>query len=65
MTVRRLDENNSSNRPEPLAAGRFGIRPGLEPRPYHPVGCPSLDQFEAKFQRAAPMREDAGIEERV
>jgi hypothetical protein len=65
MTVRSLDENGSSGRPEPLAAGRFGIRPGLEPRPYHPVGCPSLDQFEAKFRKAGLVREDADIEERV
>lgn len=35
----------------PPAAGQFGISPGreLNARSYRPAGCPSLDQFEARF----------------
>lgn len=36
--------------PTPLAAGQFGINPGVEVRAYRPLGCPSLEQFEAHFQ---------------
>lgn len=39
-----------SNKPQAPAAGRFGIEPGgVELRAYRPLGCPSLEQFEARF----------------
>ena len=39
-------------KPSPPAAGRFGLLPPadrLELRAYTPSGCPSLEQFEARF----------------
>ena len=45
----------SSDRPAPIAAGTFGIDPRvpqLNLRHYQPTGCPSLEQFEARFQVA-------------
>lgn len=58
MTVQSVEKSDRS-KPEPLAAGRFGIWPGTEPRPYHPADCPSLEQFEAHFNQANDEREPA------
>jgi hypothetical protein len=49
MTVRNLvPRPDKSQAP---AAGRFGIVAGQDcaPRSYRPAGCPSLEQFEARF----------------
>ncbi len=50
MTVRDLAKSND-NQPThtPLAAGKFGIMQGVELRPYRPLGCPSVEQFEAQY----------------
>ena len=48
--MRSFAETNDNNPvPTPIAAGQFGIVQGVELRPYRPVGCPSMEQFEARF----------------
>ena len=40
-------------KPAAPAAGQFGIEAGRpESRPYRPAGCPSPEQFEARFSLA-------------
>jgi hypothetical protein len=53
MDVRVITGDNC-NQPLPPAAGKFGIEHslGLELRIYRPAGCPSMEQFEARFQVA-------------
>ena len=43
-------------KPMPPAAGQFGLLPPSEVhalRAYRPIGCPSLEQFEARLLFAA------------
>ena len=48
--MRKFEKSNDTKlSPTPIAAGQFGILHGVELRPYRPVGCPSLEQFEASF----------------
>jgi hypothetical protein len=53
MDVRTISGDNC-NQPLPPAAGQFGIErsAALELRIYRPAGCPSMEQFEARFQVA-------------
>ncbi|HEV2568373.1 hypothetical protein [Sphingomonas sp.] len=46
--------NDDRTNPTAPAAGRFGIArsDGLELRIYRPVGCPSVEQFAARFHVA-------------
>ena len=40
------------SKPLPPAVGRFGehgVGGAFEPSTYRPTGCPSLEQFEARF----------------
>jgi hypothetical protein len=47
-------ESRPKSAPNPPAAGQFGMdKPGVELRSYRPLGCPSLEQFEARFLFAA------------
>ena len=40
----------TTDKPSPPAAGKFGLdRNGVELPAYHPTGCPSLEQFEARY----------------
>jgi hypothetical protein len=59
MTVRPLVQSNDNKHQAP-AAGQFGIVPGIQLRAYRPSGCPSLEQFEARFRlandRSDPLR---------
>lgn len=50
----------NSRKAQAPAAGHFGVATGLtvEPRSYRPSGCPSLEQFEARF-RFANDRDDS------
>ncbi len=43
--------NNSEHKGRPPAAGQFGIAAGAttDMRGYLPTGCPSVEQFEARF----------------
>ena len=44
--------NDNDPTPTPPAAGQFGISQGVELRRYRPQGCPSLEQFEARFRQS-------------
>ena len=52
-------------KPTPPAAGQFGLRPPSEIYPlkaYRPIGCPSLDQFEARLMfTCAPVRSSEAV----
>lgn len=50
-------------KPSAPAVGQFGIDSGRagEVRPYRPTGCPSVEQFEARFGRANDGRSPTAI----
>jgi hypothetical protein len=50
----RTPSGDNRDQPKAPAAGQFGIErsAGLELRIYRPAGCPSMEQFEARFQVA-------------
>jgi hypothetical protein len=50
MIVRKL-ENGTNGKECPPAAGQFGIAAGasFDVRSYRPAGCPSVEQFAARF----------------